>query len=395
MAASSGGTNLNQRMAYVDGLRAVAVLSVVAFHAAHWDPNLHGGFVQYAFSEGSHGVDLFFVLSGFCLSYPVLRALHRQKTAIFDLAGYFARRTVRIVPPYYLAIAVIVALLLVLGRIGWQMPYELSLERVGWLDFAKQILFADREPQFLNPSFWTLAVEWRWYFLFPIVLWLWTRSRRAFFFVIVCCFIGAATTRAGGFDLPLLPAFMLGIAAAQYEIDERRFGLITLLLAVLATAVGIALEPLYGPEYFVQLQPAGLLAAFFFVLACGSMPALRAVLGFRPLAWVGVASYSISLVHEPVIGALENNAGVSPLVAALGGIAAGFAFWALLERPFMTNPLKARLVNWLAPRIRKLADFVGVPSSWTLAVSQEPSEVATPAPPAESPKRQDLVHHGQ
>ena len=133
-------------MAYIDGLRALAVLSVVAFHAAHWDPNLHQGLVQYVFSEGSHGVDLFFVLSGFCLSYPVLRALHRSGTSVFDIAGYLARRTVRIVPPYYLAIGVVVIGLLVMGRIGWQMPYELSLERVGWLDFAKQILVADRKP---------------------------------------------------------------------------------------------------------------------------------------------------------------------------------------------------------------------------------------------------------
>jgi len=273
---------------------------------------------------------------------------------------------VRIVPPYYLAIAVVVIALLVLGRIGWQMPYELSLERVGWLDFAKQILFADRKPEFLNPSFWTLAVEWRWYFIFPIVLLVWTKSRRAFFFLIVCCLIGAATTRAGGFDLPLLPAFMLGITAAQFEIEKRTFGMLPLLLAVLAAGIGILLEPLYGPEYFVQLQPAGLFAAFFFVLAAGSLPPLRAALSFRPLVWIGVASYSIYLVHEPVIGALENNLAVSPVLAAVGGVAAGAIFWAVLERPFMTNPWKARFVNWLTTPIRRLADFAGVPLSMRL-----------------------------
>lgn len=389
MAASSGG-NLSQRMAYIDGLRAVAVLSVVAFHAAHWDPNLHSGFAQYAFSEGSHGVDLFFVLSGFCLSYPLLRALQRHGSAIFDISGYLARRTVRIVPPYYLAIAVLLAFLLILGRIGWQMPYELSLAHVGWLDFAKQILFADRRPEFLNPSFWTLAVEWRWYFIFPVALLIWTRSRRAFFFVIVCCFIAAATTRAGGFDLPLLPAFMLGIAAAQFELEHKRFGVTALLLAMLATAVGIALEPLYGPEYFVQLQPAGLIAAFFFVLASGSIPALRAALSFRPLAWIGVASYSIYLVHEPVIGALENNAGWSPALAALGGVAAGAVFWALLERPFMTNPLKGKLVGLLARPIAKLARFAGVPTVVTLTGPESPLEDEPPAR-RDAPERKDLV----
>lgn len=380
-------------MAYIDGLRAIAVLSVVAFHAAHWDPHLGSGFVQYAFSEGSHGVDLFFVLSGFCLSYPVLRALQRAGETTFDIVSYLARRTVRIVPPYYLAIAAIVGLLLILARIGWQVPYELSLARVGWLDLAKQILFADRRPEFLNPSFWTLAVEWRWYFLFPIVLYVWTRSTRAFFFVILCCFVAAATTRAGGFDLPLLPAFMLGIVAAQFELEQRRFGVMALLLAILATIVGIALEPLYGPEYFVQLQPAGLVAAFFFVLAAGSIPALRAVLSFRPLAWIGVASYSIYLVHEPVIGALENGAGISPLLAALAGVAAGAGFWALFERPFMKNPLKGQLVGLLARPVAKLAHVVGVPARLKLRTALASAE--EPAKQRQATvERKDFVHHG-
>ncbi len=73
-------------------------------------------------------------------------------------------------PPYYLAILVIVCGLLIIDHTGWRMPEELSLARVTWFNMAKQVLFADRRPEFLNPSFWTLAVEWRWYFIFPLVL---------------------------------------------------------------------------------------------------------------------------------------------------------------------------------------------------------------------------------
>ncbi len=58
--------------------------------------------------EGAHGVDLFFVLSGFCLSYPVLQSLRAEHAARFNITRYFAKRIVRIVPPYYAAIALLV-----------------------------------------------------------------------------------------------------------------------------------------------------------------------------------------------------------------------------------------------------------------------------------------------
>src|SRR5690242_19069564 len=58
------------RIAYVDGLRAVAVLLVVAFHAAKYSGMSPAGPMASLLRAGSHGVDLFFVLSGFCLSYP-------------------------------------------------------------------------------------------------------------------------------------------------------------------------------------------------------------------------------------------------------------------------------------------------------------------------------------
>lgn len=339
------------------------MLSVVAFHVAHWDARLAPGALQHALTEGAHGVDLFFVLSGFCLSYPILRALQARGTAAFDVIGYAARRIVRIVPPYYLAIAVIAGALLILGHTAWQMPDELSLTRVGWLDWLKQLAFADRRPEFLNPSFWTLAVEWRWYFIFPLVLVLWTRSVRAFIFVAVCCVIAGAATRAGGFDLPILPAFMLGIIAAQIELEQRNVGRVAALLCILSMCLGVLLEPYYAVGYFLQQQPGWQLAAFFFVLAAGSLPGLRAALSVRPLVWVGVASYSIYLIHEPVIGALEYNTRITPALAGVLAVVAGLVFWAVLERPFMTNPLKGRLAAILVAPVARFTRLVGIPSS--------------------------------
>ncbi len=354
------------RIAYVDGLRALAVLGVVVHHAAKYDASLPSGLVQHALLEGAHGVDLFFVISGLCLSYPILARLHERGGASFDVAAYFARRVVRIVPPYYAAIAVIGLGGLVLAHLGVQMPSGVGGTNVTALEIGKQLVFADRRPQFVNGSFWSLAVEWRWYFLFPLALVLWTKSRRAFATVVLACAAGAAFTRAGGFDLAILPAFMLGIVAADVEIRGLARARMSALLAVLALCVALALEPRFSLEFFRQDQPGWQLAAFFFAIAAGSVSALRAALSLRPLVWIGIASYSIYLVHEPVIALLEHGSRATPVEAALAAVVAGAAFWAIFERPFVSTPLKGRLAARLAPWIAKIADVAGIPSGLTL-----------------------------
>ena len=96
---------MKQRIAYIDGLRAVAILSVVVHHTAKYNPSLALGALRHTLLEGAHGVDLFFVLSGFCLSYPALAALRDGSTGRFDAVRYWARRLVRILPPFWIALA--------------------------------------------------------------------------------------------------------------------------------------------------------------------------------------------------------------------------------------------------------------------------------------------------
>ncbi len=69
-ARANGDGELGRRIAHVDGLRAVAVLLVVACHTAKWDPRLGQGPALQALLQGTHGVDLFFVLSGFLSLVP-------------------------------------------------------------------------------------------------------------------------------------------------------------------------------------------------------------------------------------------------------------------------------------------------------------------------------------
>lgn len=319
--------HFRSRVGYVDGLRAIAVLGVVASHSWPW------------FHYGQRGVDLFFVLSGFCLSYPTLLQLHSEGLANFDVAAFAARRLVRILPPYWLAIGLIFLL-------DPQM-------RVSLIDVVRQGLFLDRSTALVNSSFWTLPIEFRWYFAFPVLLWLWVRSPRAFGLLGVLCVVSWGTG-ADSADLELLPAFMLGIVAADMRARELPLAPWLVVVGIVAAIWGAA-----GTRNDFSNMPheGWQIAAFAFVVCAGAVPWLQRVLSVRPLAAIGTASYSIYLVNLPVIFALRQ---FNPWLTALAGILVGGAFWVLCERPFVYTRLRERLLKELDFLPRWLR-FAGLP----------------------------------
>jgi peptidoglycan/LPS O-acetylase OafA/YrhL len=335
---------LTRRIGYVDGLRAIAVLGVLAYHSA-----LHSSGVasfhsvpaspmMLFFRQGCHGVDLFFVLSGFCLSYPALQRLRASRSTDFDTAGYLAKRFVRIVPPYYAAIALFVLLLMLLPRLGLSLPIP-PTQPFAWLGVVENALFLDGNGQYLNGSFWTLAVEFRWYFLFPIALWLWTRSPRAFLLGLGLAMLGLVT-RLNSIDLMALPAFMLGIVAADLHIRDSRLSRLALpaFLFVLFWAVATTRYDWMNPPSLLWQ-----LSSFLFVVAAGATPWISRLLSLRFLTFVGIASYSIYLVHEPIVVLLQLH-GINPLLASACALAAGVIFWAIAERPVVETALRAKLI---------------------------------------------------
>jgi peptidoglycan/LPS O-acetylase OafA/YrhL len=357
----------------MDGLRAVAILSVVVHHAAK-NMNLQVGPLQHTLYEGSHGVDLFFVISGFVLAYPTLAKLRNGGFASFDVARFYAHRLIRILPPYYFAVGFCWLLWFAMQRLRLEMPWGVVGPAVSPVEIFKQMVFADLHPQFLNGSFWSLAVEFRWYFLFPLLLALWIRSPRAFGLVWVALIIVANFTRAAGLDAATLPAFMLGIMAADIEIRKLPIRRLAGLLTVLALCIALALEPREPYEFFNSPQLGWHLTSFFFLVAAGAIPALRKVLSLRPLLWIGFTSYSIYLIHEPLMALVLRNSNVGFFGACAVGIGAGIAFWFVFERPFVTT-LKAGLTDVLSRPIARAVDWLGVP---TLATFGKPQDTIRP-----------------
>ena len=376
----------------MDGLRAIAVLTVLVSHVA-----LHGlppGTPYRVMMEGAHGVDLFFVISGFCLAFPTLAKLRNGTDVVFDPGDYFSKRLVRIVPPYYIAVAGFLAIMIVPHLlVHHAFPVGLPDTR----SLVMSLLFLDDRIELLNGSFWTLMVELRWYFVFPLMLWLWVRSPRAFTLVGIASLLLYHFTRARGVDLGTLPGFMLGIVAADLQLSGARTNRWgpqlrrwAWALVVPAAAIGIAMEPwatipgFYRADVAFAYQPtvfAWQIACFAFVVAAGAIPALTRFLSLRVFVAIGVASYGIYLVHEPIIAYAANHHGLAAtLLGVVAALAIGFAFWAFVERPFTTGALRAPCLDAVRPIIARALAWAEIGPMKLSIPSTAPSSIRANAP---------------
>jgi peptidoglycan/LPS O-acetylase OafA/YrhL len=291
----------------VDGLRAIAVLLVVAHHA---------GLLPVAL--GTRGVDLFFAISGFCLALPTMRGRALGVPTRFDRGRFLRDRFLRIAPPYYAALAIFA--LLATTRFGWPtslqppMPFE-------WL--ADSLSLTSASPAY-NASFWTIGVEAHWYLFFPILLAVYARSRIGFAILGAACY-AAYAWQPNVIDFGTMPCFMLGIVAADLyargKTTSPAFTLAT--LAILPAAIAIDRGNDHG-------DPLWHLAAALTLLT--SLGPLRVFLRWKPLVFIGVASYSIYLVHQPLFFLFVVDGATRPLAAAFA-VVAGIAFWRLVETP--------------------------------------------------------------
>jgi peptidoglycan/LPS O-acetylase OafA/YrhL len=113
---------------------------------------------------------------------------------------------------------------------------------------------------------------------------------------------------------------------------------------------------------------------FLLVVASGSTGILRTLLSVPALTAIGVASYSIYLVNEPIAVAL-NKATVSPWIIAVAAVMAGFAFWAAAERPFTDTKIRTYLIADLSSTFRRWLPRAGIATTMMLNRRPELREV--------------------
>ena len=385
---------VSQRLVSLDALRGVAALVVLiqhsflvlpAVYAPYSNPHVTGiGDLRWwtmytpfhGLWDGSVAVMIFFVLSGFVLTLPYLgdRPL--------DLRSYFPARLVRLYLPVIVAVLFAAVLIEVMPTAeGWRVspwvankPTELTGEGV------MQDMILLFHPGYTNSAFWSLKWEVIFSLLLPIVIFLCVRKFRgstalAGAVITVSLIIGAVvgptaqTTQMGAFYH--LGTFALGSFIAVHWDRIRRYvaGLSTAIVGV-AWAAALLLVSSYwlvyafgdlpGQTRLVQaarvIQVFG--AALVIVLVGSGRSAMRAE---HPVfVWLGTRSFSLYLVHEPIVvafGHLMGRAVVSPYFGILPGmicaLVAAEIFFRLVERP--SHLLSRKISKSITSRVRRTA----------------------------------------
>ncbi len=338
----------------LDGLRGIAVIYVLLSHLAHYGIHLIPG-VNFI-GSGKYGVYLFFVLSAYLLSMPFFRQartgeIYPGHKFLFD---YSIRRFLRIFPLYTLVLAVCVVMTMQ-GLGDWTIPMSTS-------EFLNHLLLQEGKS-----IFWTIPVEFTFYFFLPVFALTGVSFDRlipfgALIFFSLCLLLVQVIWPAVDYPLngiqlgPYLQLFLVGMLVARFVAQENLLNqlfaryakwlqvtgwLASLLVVVTLPKVwGLIVGeelPLnhFHKSYWLYAILWGLV-----VLASRDVSSvLRRTLSWYPLVLVGKASFSIYLIHMTVIQSVKQvYVGESQLVllalilVSVSVIA--FLSYRLIEKPF-------------------------------------------------------------
>ncbi|KOC87452.1 hypothetical protein NG42_20435 [Winslowiella iniecta] len=325
----------------IDGLRAIAIIPVLLFHA---------GFTS--FSGGYIGVDIFFVISGFLITSILLRDMSLKTYSITD---FYERRIRRIFPALF---AVLLFVLLVSPFALLPEEYEfLPKEIIGTLLFISNIVSWRKSGYFSTDSeerpllhTWSLGVEEQFYIFAPIILFIilikFKRSPGPFLiFAFICSF--------------LLSVFLTSIkpTAAFYLLPTRAWELIA--GSLLALNIFPKIEKGYIKE---SISLIGLICILYSVFSFGSgtvFPGYAAalpvfgsmciiyaaertltgkLLSLKPVVFIGLISYSLYLWHWPLIVFFKDwnllGADYGRLMVIVISLIAAYFSWRFIEKPF-------------------------------------------------------------
>jgi len=342
----------------IDGLRAISVGVVVAFHA--WWRQGFGGFV---------GVDIFFVISGYLISGAIFDDVRDGR---FSLAAFYGRRVRRIYPA-------LITVLLATFAIGWVQLFDDRFQQLG-AHLAGAAVFASNlvlyaESGYFDASsdakpllhLWSLGVEEQFYILWPLAImlaWRWRGARG----VVWALGLGFAASMAheqflmridtsAAFYIPTARFWEMLAGAALACVERHRVGAIPLRMAHGFSLIGLAL--LLGSFRYITegkvpfpgwaaLAPVG---GAVLLLAAGPRALVNArLLSLLPMRWLGQISYPLYLWHWPVLvlartsGWVDGRAMLVCVVVATG-LAWATARW--IEPPLRYGGDSARKVKGL------------------------------------------------
>ena len=364
------------KLEFVDALRGFAAGWVVVYHlwnrfypaqstqghpfeasseATGWQFWLTFLSVQFGYT----GIQLFFVVSGFCIHFRQAR----DRNHSVEVGDYLTRRARRIYPAYFASL-LLTAIVLLLPKLILSISQSKPIDWIeaGQLDYllVNATFTQQAWPASLgfNGVYWTLVYEVQFYLVYPLALWI---ARRTGWLPLLVVF-GAAEAAHFGWGLNLgIPHFfayrfyewLLGVVAAELYFRPPAIAGKTLVLSgCLACGAGGVLS-VFVPAIYPWRDMLLATGYFGVLVACGwralSAPAQPSSRVLRALAWVGIFSYSLYLVHVPVIdlfwvvrsvgirsGHVPQVAGdLAVLLAVPTAFGVGYVFYRLFEKPFL------------------------------------------------------------
>jgi peptidoglycan/LPS O-acetylase OafA/YrhL len=322
------------RLIFIDSLRGVAALLVVLYHAieANHIPELQNvtpTWIVDIIEHGFIGVPIFFVISGFVIAL----SLDGKSMNYATIFRFIFRRSIRLDPPYWVAIVVSVGFGIISSIIVGERTNTYSLLQIfAHLLYMQDILGFSQ----INGVFWTLCIEFQFYIVFVILMALLPQERfvAIFGFISLLWPLGVIPAFWPGLFLAKWYAFLLG-AAAYLSLQKK---LPIIIFAAIATIVIIS-----GSVRNDIFEIASSVTAIV-ILMVGVSGNLNRFLNWKWLSGLGAISYSLYLIHNPITGAVFRVGKMLGKHTVIGDavwwsvsifacIAAATLMWALIERP--------------------------------------------------------------
>jgi len=351
----------------IDGLRAIAVLCVVAFHAfPAWVP---GGFV---------GVDVFFVISGFLITSILIK---QHQASRFSFADFYSRRARRILP----ALCLVLLACLAFGAIAL-LPDEfanLGRHMAAAAAFAANISFWQESGYFAPASefqpllhLWSLGIEEQFYLVWPLVLYFaWRRKYNPLY--IVTCLTAASFAASlvltrmdatAAFYFPLSRFWELGLGCALAILASASHGrpMLSARVSRYSPVIGVALIGLsmilFDPKTpfpgFAALLPTlGALA----ILIPGEDSWFRSrILASRPMVFIGLISYPLYLWHWPILSfEVILHSGLPHPIYRIAAVLLSLAF-ATLTYQYLELPIRHRRSTFVGIGLAVSVAVIGI-----------------------------------
>jgi len=357
----------NQRyLPGLDGLRALAVGAVVAYH------------VGFGWAQGGLlGVGVFFTLSGYLITDLLL--CQQEITGGLQFADFWLRRARRLLPALFLMLAVVAAWVTLLDRsllpaIRGAVAASALYVNNWWLIAQHSSYFAQFGPPSPVGHLWSLAVEEQFYLIWPWLLWIGLRLRRgrpvadtrlaaASLLLAAASAVTMALLYQPGYDPTRVYdgtdtrafALLIGSALAFVWPSRHLRGEVTKSARWVLDGAGVAGLAVFAVlvwrtgEYSPFIYRGGMVLLSLgtaLIVAAVASPASRLgrVLGWQPLRWLGVRSYGIYLWHFPIIVLTSPADGRDTLTRAVLQVAASIGCaalsWRYLEEPIRHGAMR-------------------------------------------------------